>query len=44
MLALVSVAELDTGYLRALQNLVGVPRDTAGSMVSDLANHRDEAW
>lgn len=44
MLALVSVAELDTGYFQGLQRLVGVPREVAGNMVHDLANFRDEAW
>lgn len=44
MLGMVSVAELDSLYLQGLQVLVGVQRETATNMVSNLAEFRDEAW
>lgn len=42
MLAQVSVAELDTGYLQGLMQYVGVDRQIASNMVSDLAKFRGD--
>lgn len=40
VLEAIVVAELDSGYLRALRGLVGLPEGTARNTVDDLQNYR----